>query len=253
MYLTQTLREGVAKIRRAIKLRQGLCCVFGDNGYGKSSLLRHIGSAMQAESDNKVAMIAESTDAPKFSFLRSLCHEFDIPPQRSAMVQMSVLEEFLIEQYDIGKNIIILIDEAQLLRLESLEVIRSLLNFETETEKFCQIILAGQLDLRDKLYHKRYKAFRSRIVAPVVLEYFTPEETATMIQFRHDYWQVENRFTEDAVQHVHELTKGIPRDIVVLCGYAYSDSQDHTDPIEPADIDVASEKLTMRSAREAAA
>src|SRR3954471_19624507 len=91
MYLTPKLRDGVAKLRRAIKLRQGLCCVFGDNGYGKSSLLRHLGAALGAEPDNNVALIAESTDAPKFAFIRSMCHEFDIPPQRSAMVQLSVL------------------------------------------------------------------------------------------------------------------------------------------------------------------
>src|SRR4051794_4457469 len=141
MYLTPKLREGVAKLRRAIKLRQGLCCVFGDNGFGKSSLLRHIGAAMAAEADNKVAMIAESTDAPKFAFLRSICHEFDIPPQRSAVVQLSVLEDYLEQMYDQRQNVVILIDEAQLLRLESLEAIRSLLNFETDTEKLCQVVL----------------------------------------------------------------------------------------------------------------
>jgi general secretion pathway protein A len=253
MYLTPTLLDGVAKIRRAVELRQGLCCIFGDNGYGKSSLLRHLLAALEAEPNNKVALIAESTDAPKFAFLRSLSKEFHIPPQRSAVAQLSVLEDYLIEQYDAGKNVIIMIDEAQLLRLESLESIRSLLNFETNTEKLCQVILAGQLELRDKMFHKRYKAFRSRIIAPVVLEYFTLEETTCMIDYRHTYWRVPNRFSANAVHRVHEVTKGVPRDIVVVCGYAYSEAEDREGEISSEDISRAADRLTLRSAREAAA
>jgi hypothetical protein len=61
--------------------------------------------------------------------------------------------------------------------------------------KLCQVVLAGQLELRDRMMTRRYKAFRSRIVAPVVLELFTAEETNAMIGFRHEYWQVANRFS----------------------------------------------------------
>jgi general secretion pathway protein A len=49
---------------------------------------------------------------------------------------MDALEEFLVQQYKDGKTFLVLIDEAQLLRLESMECIRSLLNYETNTESF---------------------------------------------------------------------------------------------------------------------
>lgn len=42
MYQTPALKDAVAKIRRAIALKQGLACIFGDNGFGKSSLLRFL-------------------------------------------------------------------------------------------------------------------------------------------------------------------------------------------------------------------
>jgi hypothetical protein len=103
------------------------------------------------------------------------------------------------------------------------------------------------------MFQRRYKAFRSRIIAPVVLELFSPEETAAMIQFRHDYWRVPNRFEPGAIARVHEITKGVPRDIVVLCGYALSDSDDLGGAaITASDIDRAAENLNMRSDREAA-
>jgi general secretion pathway protein A len=198
-------------------------------------------------------MVAEKTNAPQFTFLKAISKELDIPPQRSAVAQMDALEEFLVEQYKDGKTVILMVDEAQLLRLESMECLRSLLNYETNTEKLCQVVLAGQLELRDRMHTRRYKAVRSRVVAPVVLELFTPEETDAMISFRHEYWQVSNRFTHEAVVRVQKITQGVPRDIVLICGYAYSHAVDHNvKSIGPEIIDSAARNLEMRKDRETA-
>jgi general secretion pathway protein A len=254
MYLTPSLKDAVAKIRRAISLRQGISCIFGDNGFGKSSLLRYIASGYDHEQKYRLAMIAEKTNAPQFAFLKAISKEFDLPPQRSAIAQMDAIEEFLVQQHSAGKTIIIMVDEAQLMRLETMECIRSLLNYETNTEKLCQIVLAGQLELRDRMMTRRYKAFRSRIVAPVVLELFTPEETEAMIAYRHAYWQVPNRFSPEAIYRVQELSQGIPRDIVLICGYAYSLADDRKlKRIESGLIDQASSQLEMYKEREAVA
>lgn len=254
MYQTPALKDAVAKIRRAIGLKQGLSCIFGDNGFGKSSLLRYIAASYDHDENFRVAMVAEKTNAPQFTFLKAISKELDIPPQRSAVAQMDALEEFLVEQYKDGKTVIVMVDEAQLLRLESMECIRSLLNYETNTEKLCQIVLAGQLELRDRMMTRRYKAFRTRVVAPVVLELFTPEETKLMIDYRHEYWQVSNRFSDDAILRVQEITQGVPRDIVLICGYAYSDALDNgAEVIDPEMVDRAARNLEMRKEREAAA
>lgn len=162
MYLTPPLKDSVAKIRRAISLRQGLSTIFGSVGFGKSSLLRYLASGYDHETKYRIALIAEQTNAPQFAFLKAISKELDIPPQRSASAQMDAIESFLEEQYQQGATVIIMVDEAQFLRLESLEAIRSLLNYETNTEKLCQVVLAGQLELRDKLHTKRYKAFKAR-------------------------------------------------------------------------------------------
>lgn len=253
MYQTPALMESGAKIRRAIALKQGLSCIFGSVGFGKSSLLRYIASGYDHSPDYRVALIAEQTNGPQFAFLKAISKEFDIPPQRSASAQMDAIEAFLIQQHTDGKTLIVMVDEAQLLRLETLEAIRSLLNYETNTEKLCQVVLAGQLELRDRLMTKRYKAFKSRIVAPVVLEYFTPEETTAMIAYRHEYWRVRNRFTPEACARVQDLSLGVPRDIVLICGYAYSIADERKlDSIDPDLITEAASKLEMHNAREAA-
>lgn len=252
MYQTPSLKESVAKIRRAITLKQGLSCIFGSVGFGKSSLLRYIASGYDHSSNYRVAVIAEQTNSPQFAFLRAISKELDIPPQRSASAQMDAIEDVLVQEHTEGKSVIVMIDEAQLLRLETLECIRSLLNYETNTEKLCQVVLAGQLELRDRLQTRRYKAFKSRIVAPVVLEYFTPEEADAMIAYRHDYWQVPNRFTPEACRCVHQKSSGVPRDIVLICGYAYSLADDRKlTVIGPSLIEEAAAQLDMHKEREA--
>jgi general secretion pathway protein A len=253
MYQTPALKESVAKIRRAIVLKQGLSCIFGSVGFGKSSLLRYIASGYDHSSDCRVALIAEQTNGPQFAFLKAISKEFDIPPQRSASAQMDAIEAFLIQQHTEGKTVIVMVDEAQLLRLETLECIRSLLNYETNTEKLCQVVLAGQLELRDRLQTKRYKAFKSRIVAPVVLEYFSPEQTGAMIGYRHEYWRVRNRFTAEACAQVHDRSLGVPRDIVLICGYACSIADDQKlEAIGPDVIEEAASNLEMHNSREVA-
>ena len=75
-----------------------------------------------------------------------------------------------------------------------------------------------------------------------------------MIGFRHEYWQVTNRFTPDAIMRKYEITQGVPRDIVLICGYAYSHALDHNlEVIEPEIIDRAAGNLTMKKDRESIA
>ena len=86
---------------------------------------------------------------------------------------MNAIEEFLGENHEARKTTLIFIDEGQRLNMNTLELLRALLNYETNIEKLVQIVVSGQLELRDRLLERRYKAFRSRIVAPLLMERMT--------------------------------------------------------------------------------
>jgi general secretion pathway protein A len=226
MYQTPALKGALTKIRRAISRKQGLCCIFGDVGMGKSSLLRFLLSGYSADDNCRIAFLPSGEMPSTFAFIKKVSSDFDIAPQRSRLAQMDVLEQFLVEQHGADKTVLLMIDEAQLLSLDDLEMIRSLLNYETNTEKMVQIILSGQLDLRDRLEQKRYKAFRSRIVAPVLMQPLSIEETAAMIAYRLEFWGVANPFSSAAATRVWELTSGVPRAILLTCQYAYDIARD---------------------------
>jgi general secretion pathway protein A len=172
--------------------------------------------------------------------------DFGIPPKRSQTAQMDAIEEFLGNNHEASRTTLIFIDEAQRLSLDTLELVRALLNYETNTEKLVQIIVSGQLELRDRLLERRYKAFRSRIVAPLLMQPMTADETSAMIEFRLDGWGVDNPFTLEAVLRIHELSGGVPRDILSLCQQAFDKAHDGgRSLVQPADVDSAFQALQI--------
>jgi general secretion pathway protein A len=247
MYLTQALKEATIRFRRAVARKQGLCCILGGNGTGKSSLLRYLSSGYESEESCSVSYFADTRKfKTPFDFLKMVSADFESPPKRSQTAQMDAIEEFLGSNHEAGRTTLIFIDEAQRLSLETLELVRALLNYETNTEKLVQIVVSGQLELRDRLLERRYKAFRSRIVAPLVMQPMTAEETRSMIEFRLDGWGVENPFSAEAVLRIHELSGGVPRDILSLCQQAYDRAQDdHRSMVQPADVDHAYQSLQI--------
>ena len=62
---------------------------------------------------------------------------------------MDALHRFLLEARREGRDVVLLIDEAQDLSAEVLEQIRLISNLETDTEKLIKIVLMGQSELRE--------------------------------------------------------------------------------------------------------
>jgi general secretion pathway protein A len=250
MHLTPLLKSGVARIKRAIQRKQGLCMIVGDIGLGKSSLLRHVSSNYDMDEERySISYLHDSRKCKTpFDFLKMISEDFGIPPKRSQIAQMSAIEEFLTNNYQAGKTTIVFVDEAQRLPLETLELMRSLLNFETDTHKLAQFVVAGQLELRDRLLKRQYEAFRSRIVAPIVMQPLTMEETRNMIQFRLESWDIENPFSPEALAAIYSISGGIPREIILLCQHscdsATSDGK-RTRPVTVEDVQEAHKALAI--------
>lgn len=221
MYQTMPIRGALAKIRFAVDTRQGLACILGDVGIGKSSLLRFLQAQYSANENSLTTLLTTGKYPSPFAFLKKITGDFALAPKRSLMAQLEAFEGFLIARHQEDKTVIVFIDEAQLLDAECLELIRTMLNFETHTEKLIQFVMAGQLDLRDRLLQKKQKALRSRIFAPVILNALNHEETAAMIQYRCDYWQVPNPFTEAGLDRIYHITDGVPRYVLQLCAISY--------------------------------
>lgn len=221
LYLTDSLRAVVHKSRFTIDKRQGLTCVLGDIGLGKSTILRFLYGEYSAREDTITTLIPTPSFPSPFAMLKSIAMDFKLEPERSFQKQQDALQSFLVETYAADKNVVIFIDEAQNVNNKQLELVRSLLNYETNTQKLVQIVLSGQLELKDRLSNERNRAVASRVSTYSILSPLTFDETREMIIHRCRFENIENPFTSEAIERIYEVSGGVPRSVLKICAFAY--------------------------------
>jgi hypothetical protein len=134
------------------------------------------------------------------------------------------LNTWLLDRYVAGEPepAVLIVDEAQNLSLELLEEIRLLTNLETSSEKLLQIVLSGQPELEWKLKDPKLRQLRQRITLRYRTSQLSLSQTLSYIEerLRIAGAQGEPIFPPEAVQSIHEYSRGVPRVINVLCEHA---------------------------------
>ena len=240
LYLTPALKSTLFKVQHVVDNRQGLTAIMGDVGTGKSSVLRRLwADYVERDSEFATAIVPSPNFPSDFAMLKAICSDFGLPPKRSMVSQENELRGFLIELDGAGKTCVLFVDEAQRLKGPHLELIRTLLNFETNKYKLIQIVLAAQLELRVKLMDSTKKALRSRIFLPSLLDPLSLPETREMIAFRCDKAEINNPFTDETVEIIYNRTGGVPREVLKVCGFAYIlalQAGERTVPVEAVEL-----------------
>jgi general secretion pathway protein A len=194
----------------------------GDPGLGKSTLLRYLFAEYGAKAEIKATLIPTPDFNSEYAMLKSICQDFGLPPKRSIVAQNETFQAFLIECGQAGQNVLVFIDEAQKLTNRMLEQVRTMLNFETNTGKLVQIVLAGQLELKERLLREENAGIKSRIYASSLMEPLLYEEMTGMIDYRCKLAEIKNPFEKDALKEIFNVTQGIPRDVLKVCDLSYS-------------------------------
>jgi general secretion pathway protein A len=221
LYLTPSLKSTIAKIRFVIEYRQGLTALLGDVGMGKSTIVRLLHLEYSLREDYASVLIPTPNYPSDFGLLKGICKELGVAPKRSMVEQEDELRAFLFTCIQEGRNCVVWIDEAQRLNTKMLELVRTMLNLETNSDKLIQIVLAGQLELRDRLKEPGRKALRRRIMTPSLLDPLSPEETAGVIDYRCRQAGEANTFTDEAVREIYASTGGVPSEVLKVCAVAY--------------------------------
>jgi len=223
LFLTGVHATALEKTSYVVGAKKGLAAVFGDTGTGKSSLARHLYQKFLDSGFVAVLLTNPSYPTPN-SLLRTIAQEFGTPrTDKSFKGMLDVFKAFLIQQaMEEKKTVVLIIDEAQTMGYPQLELLRQLINVETNDEKLLQVVLFAQEELRAKLAHARARNLRSRIVLGSTLERLTETEVADMLAFR---WQVasggaKHPFSPDALAVLAEHSAGIPREAAILADNA---------------------------------
>lgn len=218
LYLSPQHADAIGMCKLTVQERRGLMVVYGQIGMGKSTIVRHLYDVINGKPHTQVGMLNNPALKTENAFLQAIMEQFDVAPKRSYAKSLAAFEEFLFDSHNKGNNSVIIIDEAQKLTPKMLGVIHSLLNFETNTEKFLQIILVGQNELAENI--DAIREIKSRVARFGSLQELGPDETKEMIAFR---WHTasagksQNPFTDQALETIYKFSGGIPREANKLC------------------------------------
>src|SRR4029453_5651484 len=128
----------------------------------------------------------------------------EITIRKSHENSLTLFGEFLQDSAVKDKVPVLFIDEAQLLKPDMLELVRFLLNFETNTQKLLQIVLFGQNELATNLESK--KELKSRMYRSALAS-LNRSDMENMIQFRFQIAGGEKHpFTPDGLDELYKLT-----------------------------------------------
>jgi len=226
-------REALAQLIYGVRERKGFIVLTGEIGTGKTTLLRALLERLDATTP--VAYVHNSA-LPMEGLFEYILHDWGVKSRATNHAQRLIeLSEFLIERHRQGLNPVLVIDEAQTLSLESLEAIRLLSNFETTHQKLMQILLVGQLELRDKLNTPELRQLKQRIALRGHIGALSSEETRLYIRHRLRVAGSADAgiFTDGAVQKISDYSRGIPRVINIVCDHCllsgYADSKRRID------------------------
>lgn len=204
-------------VEYAILQGEGIVKVSGEVGSGKTMLCRVLEERL---SDRVEIVYLGNPSLSPVEVLRAIAFEMKlgVPAKASHLELIHHLQEALLERHAQGKQVVVFIEEAQNMSLETLEEIRLLSNLETGTRKLLQMVLFGQPELDANLSRPEIRQLRERITHSFRLEPFTLEEVKEYLQFRmaKSGYRGPDVFSARAVKAIARGSKGLARRVSIL-------------------------------------
>ncbi len=211
-------KRALAYLRYGLAQGEGFIVVTGMPGTGKTMLVKELFKSLRRE--NVVAGLMVTSQVGAEDTLRIISATFGLSydgDDKATLLRN--LEVFFKEKAREGKRVLLVVDEAQNLPLQSLEELRMLSNFEVNGRPLFQAFLLGQDEFRNALQSEALTQVRQRVIATYHLRPLTLEETRAYILHRLKLagWQQDPRFEDSAFVPIHQYSKGVPRIVNTLC------------------------------------
>ncbi|MDP8258011.1 MAG: AAA family ATPase [Candidatus Aadella gelida] len=221
-YDSQEHKAALMRILIEVRLKRGLSVIMGDVGTGKTTLCRKLLQLFKERENVEFYIILDPAFKTEELFIECLIRTFGITMEKeqpNILDYKEAIKNFLYRKgVEENKTVVLLVDEAQKMDSSSLEVLRMLLNYETNEFKLLQLVLVGQMELMVQL--KSMRNFVDRIGLKYILNPFDIREVKGMLDFRlkkAGYESHTDLFDPEAIEEIYKITQGYPRRVSMLC------------------------------------
>jgi len=218
LFLSPSHREALAAVICGVNRRKGFVAITGEVGVGKTTIIRAF--LEKVDKQNVRAIYVFNANITFKALLRTIYQNIGMAPQSEEVSEMvNQLHMILIDEYRAGRNLVLIIDEAQNMPVETLENLRMLSNLETSTDKLIQIVLSGQPEFEQKLNLHTLRQLNQRIAIRVKILPLSRKESLEYINHRLSQSSTKDiqPFTSGALHRIVGKAGGIPRVINIFC------------------------------------
>jgi|HubBroStandDraft_2_1064218.scaffolds.fasta_scaffold09091_1 general secretion pathway protein A len=235
LFVTPQIEKAFSEVMEGIHNRNCFAVITGEVGTGKTTLMHLLRRRLRQQGSPTAFLFY--THLNRTQLLDFILTDFGIPCKAGETIDgWKRLENWLMECRHRRQTPVLLVDEAQGLPLSAFEEIRMLLNLETPREKLLQVVLAGALELEEKLKRIQMRELHQRITARCRTETLNRDQTFDYVRNRLHVGGAKSQslFQPDTMDAIYFHSRGIPRVINVLCGQALIDAcADKVDVVTP--------------------
>ena len=216
-YACASHQEALNTLLVAVKNGEGFIKITGEVGTGKTLLCRRFLATLD---DTYASAYVPNPYLEPRTLLLALAEELGVSLAKEDDQHhlIKALTQALLGFAGQGKSVVLCLDEAQAMPIESLEALRLLTNLETEKRKLLQVVLFGQPELDDRLAQESVRQLRQRITFHCRLGELGRNELDYYLahRLRVAGYRGNRLFTKPAVRALHRASGGIPRLVNVL-------------------------------------
>jgi len=200
----------------AISHEEGIIKITGEVGSGKTMLCRVLIERLPV---NVETIYLANPSLSRDEILHTIADDLRVTIEgRRTTVLLRALQEDLIKRYAAGKRVVVLIDEAHAMPLETLEEIRLLSNLESNRHKLLHIVLFGQPELDEHLALPNMRQIKERIIHSFKLEPLVRDDVTQYIEFRMRAagYKGPSVFTSGSLKIISQASEGLTRRVNIL-------------------------------------
>jgi type II secretory pathway predicted ATPase ExeA len=228
LYLSPNHKKALTVLKYGLMSQAGFTVITGAIGAGKTTLIRHMLNTM--DDDCYVGLIS-NTHSAFGDLLTWILAAFGVEHEsRDKAERYQKFINFIMEQHENNRRVVLIVDEAQNMEMQTLEELRLLSNINVGQDIMLQLVLVGQPELLEKLQARERAPFAQRVSVGYNLMPLKFEETKKYIYYRLLIAGGSTQlFTPSACSAIYYFTVGVPRLINNICDlsllYAFAEDE----------------------------